>query len=167
MQRRETRERGRVDTVDLVLGIVLVVGLPVGGYGVMRALDVDHRSVLEAIPSSSEIAANLPPGQAELDSRMAYIRKLYQETARELVARAGQVPGSVQGDALQWAYRVLVKVRSEVAEAEGALERAGATAAIQKMRAELGTIRSQVDADEAHLRALDVTHSALPPPAGR
>lgn len=165
MSRARARQNGRVDTLDLVIGLVLLLGLPGMGFIILRGLDVDERSLRESVPTEEALAQEVAPTRDEVQAKLEYIRRLYHETARPLINRAAIASDAELLDALRWAHRTLQGVRSEILALQGSIDRTKSAGDYATALAEFQTILASVQTDEARLRQLD-TLGVFRPTAG-
>jgi hypothetical protein len=138
--RATNRSSGRIDGLDLGLGIGLLIVIPAVGYALMSHFDVAKDSLLEGLPTP-----NPPLSNAELNERFDYIRRLYEDTALPLAARARATTGVEQHHMISWAENALNAVRFQISDLQSRM--AETKSSVPQVDLELSTMRQRVDTE--------------------
>ena len=150
------RERGDVDTVDLIVGIVLVVLVPVLCLTLAGLTGLSTRSEMYDFRERPKV--NPAPDQQEIDARFQAAVALYQQTSRPLLETA--ISAHTRPDGLffrRWAERSLEQAASAFQGIEALIQNyPDAASSFQSYVARSAQYRAQIQKDMERARALDV-----------
>jgi hypothetical protein len=153
---RRGGERGEVDGVDLVVGVILLVLVPVFFYIGGRSF-LTTKSEKGLFREQPEVPSP-PLDKAEIEMRWTTCRDLYEKNAKEYASTLKTVEdGALKEHHRRWAVRSLANADSNLSELAADISRdlEGKTRFASYL-SEIESLKRQIAADKAELEALDV-----------
>jgi hypothetical protein len=105
--------------VDLVVGIVLAIGIPLLVYGVLRASGVGKKST--AGQFREKVAVVVKPDAELVELKIKYFQRIYSETGRVFLDRARQATGGQRLRDRDWAKSCFTSLVTDITTVENQL----------------------------------------------
>jgi len=119
--RQSDPRSGRVDALDLALGVLLAIVIPLVTYVVIRSTGVVRtKSTRGQFRETTEIVVQ--PDAALIGIQIAYFEKIYSETGRTFLERAEATSGVERMRARDWAKQCFASLLVEISTRENEIE---------------------------------------------
>lgn len=146
------RERGRIDAVDVGVGIVLAAGIPLLAFVSLKMLGIGE------LPQENEPIQAPPLDAEEVENRFNRIRRMYKNNAREFLERARQsTDATYQIHLMRWARTSLQKVNSELTNLQSLIRTTKASATFSGQLQEIEKLKREVEVGLAQVQGLELT----------
>ena len=151
-ERFADRRTGGVDPVDLVVGIVLVVLIPVLSVVLVRAFGVETRSDAGDFRAEVELA-DLPLEPEEVEMRWETARRIYEKNARDFMKTRDELEeGPLKEHLRGWALNCLRNADSVLHEVTAL----AGDPRYSKYATEAAAMRRRIETDIEDLEKLDI-----------
>jgi len=150
MRSQVTRQCGAVDVLDLTVGILLAIGIPLlthVGWTLRKP---------PPLPEAEQEVSPPPVDREEVDMRSQYIgEELYRGNAVLFLVRARGAEGTQQVNELRWARQAFGRVDAELGELQYLINSTGAAVTFREELNGVATIKKDVKLKVAELQRLD------------